>query len=183
MMKIYAIRHTRVNVNPGICYGQTDVDVSESFGKEHKRLSQQLQQVSFDAIWSSPLLRCRKLTETLFPNKELHFDPRLKELNFGDWEMLPWDDIYAQLEGKIWMDHYQTLPTKNGESYPEMVDRVSAFIEEIKKSNAENIAIVAHAGVIRILKSVIEKVAISELFENFKPAYASVTVFEVNKDE
>ena len=182
-MKIYAIRHTSVNVKPGICYGQTDVDVAESFHEEQKRLLQELGQVSFDTILSSPLLRCRKLAESLFPNEEIHFDSRLKELNFGDWEMLPWDEIYAQPAGKMWMNNYQTLPTKNGESYPEMVERVSAFIKEIEKLNAENIAVVAHAGLVRILKSVIEKVAISELFENFKPAYASVTVFEINKND
>ena len=97
--------------------------------------------------------------------------------------MLPWDKIYVQPDGKVWMENYQTLPTKNGESYPEMVERVSAFVLEIEKLNTENIAVVAHAGVIRILKSVIEKVTISELFENFKPAYASVTVFEINKND
>ncbi|WP_319478881.1 alpha-ribazole phosphatase [uncultured Draconibacterium sp.] len=182
-MKIYAIRHTSVNVKPGICYGQTDVDVAESFYEEQKSLLQELEQVSFDAVWSSPLLRCRKLAESLFTEREIHFDSRLKELNFGDWEMLSWDEIYAQPEGKIWMDNYQALPTKNGESYPEMVVRASDFIREIKKQKVENIAIVAHAGVIRILKSVIEKVPISQLFENFKPAYASVTVFEINEHD
>ena len=182
-MKIYAIRHTSVDVKPGICYGQTDVDVAASFDEEQKSVSKELELLSFDAIWSSPLLRCRKLSESLFPNEKIHFDLRLKELNFGDWEMLPWDEIYAQPDGKIWMDNYQILATKNGESYPEMVERVSAFVQEIEKLNAENIAVVAHAGVIRILKSVIEKVAISELFENFKPAYASVTVFKINKHE
>ncbi|KJF42709.1 alpha-ribazole phosphatase [Draconibacterium sediminis] len=182
-MKIYAIRHTSVNVKPGICYGQTDVDVAETFHEEQKRLLQDIEQVSFDAVWSSPLLRCRKLAENLFPNEEIQFDTRLKELNFGDWEMLPWDDIYAQPEGKTWMDNYQTLPTKNGESYPEMVARVSACVNEIKKLNAGNIAVVAHAGVIRILKSVIENLPISQLFENFKPAYASVTVFELDKHD
>jgi alpha-ribazole phosphatase len=182
-MKIYAVRHSSVNVKPGICYGQTDVDVAESFYEEQKRLSQELAQVSFDAVWSSPLLRCRKLAESLFPNKAIHFDSRLKELNFGDWEMLPWDEIYAQPEGKDWMDNYQILPTKNGESYLEMVARVSAIFNAIKNENAENIAIVAHAGVIRILKSVIENRRISELFENFKPAYASCTVFEINQHD
>ncbi|WP_163323303.1 alpha-ribazole phosphatase [Draconibacterium mangrovi] len=182
-MKIYAIRHSSVNVKSGICYGQTDVDVAESFYDEQKRLLQEIKQESFDAVFSSPLLRCRKLAESLFPNKKIHFDPRLKELNFGDWEMLYWDEIYAQPEGKTWMDNYQTLPTKNGESYPKMVARVSACVNEIKKLNAGNIAIVAHAGVIRILKSVIENVPISQLFENFKPAYASVTVFEIDKHE
>lgn len=182
-MKIYAIRHSNVNVKPGICYGQADVDVAETFYEEQKRLLQEIDQVSFNAVWSSPLLRCRKLAESLFPNKEIQFDSRLKELNFGDWEMMSWDGIYAQPEGKTWMDNYQTLPTKNGESYPEMVARVSAIINEIKKLNAENIAIVAHAGVIRILKSVIENVPISQLFENFKPAYASVTILELENDE
>ncbi|WP_297097343.1 alpha-ribazole phosphatase [uncultured Draconibacterium sp.] len=182
-MKIYAIRHSSVAVNPGICYGQTDVDVASSFDEEQQRLSKELEQISFHFIWSSPLLRCRKLSESLFPNIDIHFDPRLKELNFGDWEMLPWDEIYVRPDGKIWMDNYQTLPTKNGESYPEMVERVSAFIREIEKLNVENIAVVAHAGVIRILKSVIENIPISELFENFKPAYASNTVFEINKHD
>ena len=182
-MKIYAIRHTSVNVKPGICYGQTDVDVAESFSEEQKHLLQELERVGFDAVWSSPLLRCRKLAESLFPDRKIHFDSRLKELDFGDWEMLSWDEIYAQNEGKMWMDNYQTLPTQNGESYPQMVARVSAIVNEIKKSDAGNIAIVAHAGVIRIIKSVIEKVPISQLFENFKPAYASVTVFEISKND
>ncbi|WP_319499461.1 alpha-ribazole phosphatase [uncultured Draconibacterium sp.] len=182
-MKIYAIRHTSVDVKPGICYGQTDVDVAESFYEEQNHLLRELERVTFDSVLSSPLLRCRKLAESLFPDLEIHFDSRLKELNFGDWEMLSWDEIYAQPEGKIWMDNYQTLPTKNGESYPEMVERVSAFIREIEKREVENIAIVAHAGVIRILKSLIEDVPISQLFENFKPAYASVTVFEINKHD
>ena len=182
-MKIYAIRHTSVNVKSGICYGQTDVDVAGSFDEEKKSVSQQLEQVSFDAIWSSPLLRCKKLAESLFLNEKIHFDSRLKELNFGDWEMLSWDEIYAQPDGKIWMNYYQTLPTKNGESYPEMVERVSAFIQEIRNINAENIAVVAHAGVICILKSEIENIPISKLFENFKPAYASITVFEINKHD
>jgi len=58
-MKIYAIRHTSVNVKPGICYGQADVDVAESFSEEQKHLLQELERLSFDAVWSSPLLRCR----------------------------------------------------------------------------------------------------------------------------
>ena len=182
-MNIYAIRHTSVDVKPGICYGQSDVDVTASFFDEQKKTAQEISDVKFDEIWSSPLKRCKKLAKSLFPESKINYDHRLKELNFGDWEMLTWDEIYASPEGKIWMDNYQTLPTKNGESYAEMVERVSSFIREIEKLNVENIAVVAHAGVIRIFKSVIENVAITELFENFKPAYASVTILELENDE
>ncbi|QIA08996.1 alpha-ribazole phosphatase [Draconibacterium halophilum] len=182
-MNIYAIRHTRVNVKAGICYGQTDVDVAGSFYEEQKKLAQEIKSVNFDQIWSSPLIRCRKLTESLFVQTDIKYDSRLKELNFGDWEMQSWDDIYAGREGKCWMNNYKIQATKNGESYPEMMKRVSAFINEIKKYNTKNIAVVTHAGVIRILKSVIEGVPIGDLFENFKPPYGSVTILEIKKHE
>ena len=182
-MNIYAIRHTSVDIPPGICYGQTDVNVVDSFYEEQQKLAQEIRLINFDKIWSSPLLRCRKLAKSLFPEALIKYDLRLKELNFGDWEMLSWNEIYSRAEGKVWMDNYQTLPTQNGESYPEMLERVTAFVREIEKSDAKNIAVVAHAGVIRILKSVIEKIPISNLFESFKPAYASVTILEINAHE
>ncbi len=35
-MTIYLIRHTKVAVKPGICYGQSDVGLADSFNKEAK---------------------------------------------------------------------------------------------------------------------------------------------------
>jgi alpha-ribazole phosphatase len=178
-MKLYVIRHTKVAVESGICYGQSNVGVASSFNAEKEQVAHQVSNVNFDKIYSSPLIRCKQLAEGLFQNKQLVFDARLKELNFGDWELKTWDDIYAQEQGKVWMDNYQTLPTLNGESYPEMVERVSEFLNEISEHKYKNVAVVAHAGVIRIFKSLIEKQSINELFKTFKPAYGSVTKFEI----
>lgn len=33
-MKLYLVRHTRVDVPSGICYGQTDVPLADSFETE-----------------------------------------------------------------------------------------------------------------------------------------------------
>lgn len=33
-MKIYLIRHTTPHIEKGICYGQTDLDVAETFNNE-----------------------------------------------------------------------------------------------------------------------------------------------------
>jgi len=182
-MKIYAIRHTRVKVEPGICYGQTDVSVADSFQDEKTKLEKELSGISFDRVYSSPLLRCKLLSESLFTEKAIVYDARLKELSFGEWEMKGWDDIYADPKGKIWMDNYQTLPTLYGESYPEMVQRIHEFLEEVKQEKFAQVAIVAHAGVIRILKSLIENVKIAKLFENFKPEYGSVTIFKTKEND
>ena len=91
-MIITLIRHTSVAVSPGICYGNSDVDVSPSFEKEAKQVLSKLQHIPFDAVYSSPLSRCRKqacycgFTEPII-------DTRLLELNFGDWEMKAWSEI------------------------------------------------------------------------------------------
>lgn len=178
-MNIYLIRHTKVAVAAGICYGQSDVAVASSFDVEKEQVTATIANIKFDKVYSSPLKRCKVLAEHLFSDKSIVFDERLKELNFGNWELTAWDTIYAQDQGKVWMDNYQTLPTLNGESYPEMVARILAFFEELKSLNNENVAIVTHAGVIRIFKSLIEKHSIDELFKSFQPEYGSVSEFRV----
>ncbi len=178
-MKLFLIRHTSVAVKGGICYGQSDVGVADSFEEEKKRVAAHIENIQFDEIYSSPLTRCKLLAEGLFEQKEIVFDERLKELNFGDWELKTWDDIYAEPKGKVWMDNFLTLPTLNGESYPEMVKRIALFFQELKKGKLESVVVVTHAGVIRIFKSLIENKSISESFESFKPAYGSVSEFEI----
>ena len=178
-MNLYLIRHTKVAVESDICYGQTDVKLARSFHKEKEKIVRRVKEITFDKVYSSPLTRCKKLVETVLPDAEIIFDERLKELNFGDWEMQTWDDIYFSPEGKVWMDNYQTFPTLNGESYPEMVKRVNSFFDDVILENAENIAIFTHSGVIRILKSIIENRPIEELFATFKPEYGSVFKFVV----
>ena len=58
-MNVTLIRHTRVNVAPGMCYGRTDVDVAASFPEEAERVRTAISEQRFDAVWSSPLQRCR----------------------------------------------------------------------------------------------------------------------------
>lgn len=180
-MKLSLIRHTKVEIDPGICYGQADVGVASTFHTEKEKIKGELKNINFDIVFCSPLIRCKFLAENCFEKDKIIVDDRLKELNFGDWELQKWDDIYASQLGKIWMDNYKTLPTLNGESYPEMVKRVSGFYAELKNKNYEHVAIFTHAGVIRIFKSIIENIPIDELFSNFKPEYASRTEFKLNE--
>ncbi len=178
-MNLFLIRHTQVDVETDICYGQTDVDVAATFSTESKKVANRITGIYFDKIYSSPLKRCRLLAENIFHEKEIIYNKKLMELNFGDWEMKTWDDIYFLPEGKVWMDNYHLFPTKNGESYPEMVKRIKEFYTELTREPKGNIAIITHAGVIRIFKSIIENKPIKELFSTFKPEYGSVLKLEV----
>ncbi len=70
------------------------------------------------------------------------------ELNFGEWEMVHWNDIYLSAEGKAWFDDFLHTPTLGGESFDDMVERVRVFLDSIKDVD-EDILIVTHSGVIR----------------------------------
>ena len=113
-MKITLIRHTRVAVETGICYGWSDVGVAPSFETEASRVKENISNERFDIVYSSPLSRCRKLAAFCGFHEPI-LDDRLKELNFGEWEMKKWDDLTdSRLE--LWYKDWIHLPAGGGKA-------------------------------------------------------------------
>ena len=171
-MDLTLIRHTKVNTKEGVCYGHTDVGLAPSFEKEKKGIQKKLSHGSFDVVYASPLSRCKKLAEGLFQNKEIIFDERLKELNFGDWEGLHWDDISTSEEAEAFFKDYINTACPGGESYQDMLKRVTEFHTEIKGKH-EKVAIVSHGGPIRAILCIIEGITPKKAFER-KVEYGEV---------
>ncbi|MDE5611332.1 MAG: alpha-ribazole phosphatase family protein, partial [Odoribacter sp.] len=145
-MKITLIRHTSVAVEPGICYGWSDVNVATSFETEASRVKAALAGKSFDIAYSSPLSRCHKLANFCgFPHPIV--DERLKELNFGKWEMQKWDDITDPALQR-WYDDWIHTPAGGAESYEDQCARVAAFLRELLHSGHAHPCIFTHRGVI-----------------------------------
>ena len=171
---ICLIRHTKVDVEPGICYGQSDVGLA-NFDKEKNKVADKIMNHSFKQVFSSPLLRCRKLAEYLFPDKEIIYDDKLKEQDFGDWEMKKWDDIHSSKEGKVWFSDYLKNPCPGGESYFQMIQRIRDFINSNQlKERKDNICIIVHGGVIRAFLSVLKNISPSKAFEDYQLDYGEV---------
>lgn len=143
---IYLIRHTSVNQMEGICYGQSDVELSKQADREFVTVIQKLSEVDPDEIFSSPLSRCTLLAEQL--GKPYRTDQRLMEMNFGQWELKSWAEIYDSQAGKAWFEDYMKEVPPGGESFEMLIERVSDFIREYCWGN-QTLAIVAHAGTIR----------------------------------
>lgn len=162
-MTITLIRHTSVNVSSGICYGQSDVDVSENFESEAPIVKAKLASENFDAIYSSPLQRCEKLARYCGYDSPI-FDNRLMELHFGNWEMRAWEDI-TDPQLKRWYENWVTETPTNGESLMDLICRVDSFIAELKKQDHQHIAIFTHAGVIRSFGVIIEKFSAEKYFD------------------
>ncbi len=145
-MEITLIRHTRVAVEGGTCYGWSDVPVADTFEQEAEVVRQHLNGIVFDAAYTSPLSRARKLAAFCgFPDAIP--DPRLREMNMGDWEMCRYDEI-ADPALQRWYDDYLHLPATGGESFPILCDRVGEFLDELSTTPHQRVAVFSHAGVL-----------------------------------
>ena len=146
-MEIVMIRHTRVDVPPGTCYGQTDVAVADTFVQEATVTKTSLDACApFDAVYSSPLSRALKLAAFCGYTQPIT-DDRLKEISMGDWEMKQFDSIRDERLQDCYDDFLNVAPT-NGESYPMLYARVASFLDELRTKSYGKVAVFAHGGVL-----------------------------------
>ena len=160
-MQVYVIRHTKVNISSSVCYGQTDVELASSFQTEKEQIHALIDE-EFDIIFSSPLSRCKILAESF--SEEIILDDRLKEFNFGDWEMQSWKDIPSD-EINPWYADFVTTKTPNGESMEEMFFRLTQFMDELRNQSHKKVLIVAHGGIIRLLWCYLVQIPIKNAFK------------------
>jgi alpha-ribazole phosphatase len=175
-MILTAIRHTSVDVPSGICYGITDVPLAATFQEEAAQIQAELGNRQFDRIYSSPLKRCSQLVSRLFPEKIIFSEDRLKELNFGNWEMEEWNTIFNSPEGKVWFEDYTGTSCPNGESFAYLVLRVKSFLDGLKVYENESVAIITHAGVIRALMCLLQQKTAEQAF-NTSLKYGEIVHF------
>ena len=174
-MEIILIRHTTPKIAKGICYGQSDIDVTNTFLEEIKPILKEVYINDNETIYySSPLKRCEKLAKKLSNN--IIFDDRLKELDFGDWELQNWDKINKK-DLDHWMNNFVKIAATNGESYLDLHARTTDFLLEIAKQKPKKVVIITHAGVIRSLYSFIKKTSLETSFD-LKLQYGQV--LEIN---
>lgn len=178
-MEIYLIRHTTPKVEKGICYGQADLDITETFLEEVEAIKPHLPSDEIK-VYSSPLQRCKKLADALFDGFEIDVHDDLMELNCGQWELLPWNDIPKE-EIQPWMDDFVNVAVPKGESYVDLHNRVVKRFNDIV-SKQESAVIVAHGGVLRSILSHITSTPLKESFDAFTLHYGCVVKIQVTED-
>ena len=178
-MAIYLIRHTTPLIEKGTCYGQLDIDVTESFETEATAIQKALP-VPMEAVYSSPLRRCHKLAGYLFPDHPINLEPALMELACGEWEGIHWDAIPKDIIDP-WMKDFVNVSTPGGESYIQMHGRVTECFKRIIEG-PKPVAIVTHGGVIRSILAHITKTPLADSFGAFKISYGCVMQLQATNE-
>lgn len=182
-MELYLIRHTTPDIPKGTCYGRMDVPLISGFQSELESVFEKIETVP-NLVYSSPSSRCKILAEYLSaenPECILEYSNSLMELNFGIWEGKLWSAIPEE-ESRSWTNNFVNERTPGGESYLEMFDRVSGFLDEILKSvSNDKIGIVAHAGTIRTILCKLLEIPLERGF-SFDLNYGSLSKIAIEKN-
>ncbi|ABI60967.1 histidine phosphatase family protein [Granulibacter bethesdensis] len=155
-MQLALIRHTRPAIADGLCYGRLDVPLADDREETARTILAQLTDMRDAMIVSSPALRCQWLANWLADWLAGHIqppgimiDPRLQELDFGDWEGSRWDDIdRATLDD--WAASPDDFTPPNGESIRTLRHRIDQIWAEWMRDR-QNRIVVTHGGPLRIL--------------------------------
>lgn len=152
-MKLWLLRHARVELPSGLCYGASDVPAHEGRTAEAARAIAPLLPSGLP-VWVSDLRRAQQMHEALrLQRPDLGVattDVRIREMDFGVWEQTAWDAVPREAFD-AWMSDFSQHRFGGAECVDELMARVVDALDETRAAvGQEGDALwITHAGVIR----------------------------------
>ncbi|NEU61525.1 histidine phosphatase family protein [Paenibacillus sp. ALJ109b] len=145
--------------------GHSDIGLLPEAEQELSSLREQFSNITCDALYCSDLLRCQQtLAHIASPQTgQAKLDPRLREIDFGQWEGLTYDQLKDNPKYRDWIDAPQEVTPPSGEPWTAFAARIDSFMKESLMSfspilhsrsiNVPKVAVITHGGVIRYMVS------------------------------
>ncbi len=165
-MALYVIRHGQVPSNvKGIISGWNDEELTDEGIEQAISMKEELQDIKFDEVYSSPIKRAVETAKIVVPQNEILFDSRLAERNPGS--ML--GQSRKNINKKEWNSLTKDRTREGVETLAAGLKRAKSFLDE-KNDENKNILIVTHMFIskcIWVLKNNIEdEEQINSFFHN-----------------
>lgn len=161
MLKFLVIRHGESVSNVEQRFsGHQDVELTDTGVWQAGQLFRRLRNHPIDAVYCSDLKRAIHTAKIVMGDRNipLQIEPQFREIHFGEWEGLKWEEINArQEEGDSNHWWYQPdAPLPGGESLSDLRQRVRIALEKVIKEQLQEdedrtVAIVCHGGVTRMI--------------------------------
>lgn len=193
IFKITLIRHAPTAYGEHNQFmGRLDVPCSERGKSEARAASKNFFDIKYFRIFCSPLSRAIQTTECLFPGLNYIVDNNLIERDLGSWAGKYFTTINREYP-EAFLESGNINPwytPKDGEPIENVVLRAKGFLQMLlvlfneQKTDGQydetlNIAIITHNGVIRVMKYLLDKTPISDLFiENEKHLHPTIYSFD-----
>lgn len=159
--------------------GRIDMDLSPLGHEQARHLAEFVRRQPLDAVYVSPMKRA---LQTFAPLSGQHarvpeIVPALREVDFGDWTGLSWDDVLSRYDVSAfqWLHLLEQAAIPNAESGSQLRARIEPALREILAARqGGTAAVVCHGGVIRMILSILLDLPLAKM-SAFEIDYASVT--------
>ena len=155
---IYFYRNGLTDSNlEGKYIGHTDVELSDDGIKQIRQMKEDYDYPYVEAVFTSPLKRCVKTAELIFPDKQALVINDLIEYNFGEYEGRTAEELKENELFARWLSGEAGVEPPFGESNEAFANRVAncfiKIVDGLLKTGTTKAAIVTHGGVIMYLLS------------------------------
>ena len=160
MDQLLLIRHGQTEWNKeGRYTGQSDIPLTELGHQQAQQAAEKLVDLPPDVLYSSDLLRARQTAAPLSEmfSLDVSIDPRLKEINQGQWEGMLFPDIKQKFAKEFAAQ--RSNPVKvgapGGETVEQVRTRVFSALEDIITKHADSksrVVVVSHGFVIALIR-------------------------------
>ena len=178
--RLLLVRHGEVEARYQRKFGGwIDMNLSPNGKRQARILADYLRRKTIDAIYASPM---KRVQQTLAPTLKANGHHQtiiedLREINFGDWTGLGWQEVEDQFkfQSHEWLEQIHEHGIPNGESGEVFRRRVEPCLKAIVAHHrGENVAIFCHGGVIRMILAILLKLPLPKT-NHFDIEYAGIT--------
>ncbi len=153
--RLLMIRHGEYEDRYKGCFiGKTDVALSSEGKKQAALLASPVSAVKEASFLCSPMRRTLKTAQIAAgPGKNLEIDENLREIDFGLWEKMTFEEIASgySLTVEQWAAFRENFAFPEGESLAGFQKRIRKVADRIINDPSGAVVVFTHGGVIRFL--------------------------------
>ncbi len=188
MTRLFLIRHgnTVDEETKKVYKGRTDIPLSRTGILRIHGAASFLSAFTLDRIYTSTLSRSIDSGRIIATSQGIDIEksPAFDEVDFGVWEGLSFEEIRERYpeDLRLWLKDPGTYPPPQGESFKSARGRsMSALRKIIAEHTGHQVAIVAHAGILRIMIFALLDMRLHRLFR-MGQGYGCINIIDVYED-
>ena len=185
MIRLLLVRHGETDWNRLRRHqGQSDIPLNARGRQQIEVAAECLAGVQIDAVYASDLKRAWDTAQAIAAQHDglpLLKEPRLREMHFGDWEGLTYEEIYQRdpTAAESWNQSLMDAGPPKGENLPQFAARIQEMLTDIIAMHPdETVLLVAHGGTLMVLLCLLLSHPIENYWQ-FRLAKASLSEVEV----
>jgi len=155
-MRLILVRHGQTSLNEkNVFRGRLDIPLNETGIQQANAIAKRLSTFNVKSIYSSPLKRALETAQVIGRklNINTEIDDNLIDFNFGKWQGLTIEEVEKKFPElyESWLRSPHMIKIPDGEDLGLIRKRVSKVLNKLIEYNENNIVIVSHRVILKIL--------------------------------